>query len=58
MEIKELWQVARELVGEEELTRRFRGWISTLIRTARIKRQNSDIGAYTTRRGNVTGRSE
>jgi uncharacterized phage protein (TIGR02220 family) len=45
MEIKELWQVARELVGEEELTRRFRAWIGTLIRNARLKREKCDSGA-------------
>lgn len=36
---KELWQVARELLGEAELSRRFRLWISTLIRNARIKKK-------------------
>ena len=45
MEIKELWQVARELVGEEELTRRFRAWIGTLIRNARLKREKCDSTA-------------
>lgn len=44
-EIKELWQTAKVLVGEEELTRRFRSWASNLIRTARVKQQNSDSGA-------------
>jgi uncharacterized phage protein (TIGR02220 family) len=34
---KELWQKAKEQVGEEELTRRFRSWIGTLIRNARLK---------------------
>lgn len=47
MEIKELWQVARELVGEEELTRRFRAWIGTLIRNARLKREKCDSTALT-----------
>lgn len=45
MEIKELWQVAKELVGEEELTRRFRAWIGTLIRNARLKREKCDSTA-------------
>ncbi len=45
MEIKELWNMAKELVGEEELSRRFRMWITNLIRTARMKRDNSDSGA-------------
>ena len=44
-EIKELWQMAKELVGEDELTRRFRAWIGTLIRNARIKQHNGDSGA-------------
>jgi len=39
--IKELWQAAIEAVGEEELTRRFRLWITHLIRTARIKSAES-----------------
>lgn len=34
---KELWQAALDAVGEEELTRRFRSWITNLTRTARIK---------------------
>lgn len=41
-EIKELWQMAKELVGEEELTRRFRMWLNTLIRKERVKRSNTD----------------
>lgn len=45
MTVKELWNMALELVGEEELTRRFRVWISTLIRNARMKRENIDSGA-------------
>lgn len=45
MEIKELWQMANELVGEEELTRRFRAWIGTLIRNARLKREKCDSTA-------------
>lgn len=45
MEIKELWQMAKELVGEEELTRRFRAWIGTLIRNARLKREKCDSTA-------------
>jgi len=44
-ELKELWQMAEELVGGEELARRFRMWLSTVIRTARMKRNNSDSGA-------------
>lgn len=44
-EIKELWQMAKELVGEEELTRRFRAWIGTLIRNARLKREKCDSTA-------------
>jgi len=44
-EIKELWQMAKELVGEEELTRRFRMWLGTLIRKERVKRSNADSGA-------------
>ena len=44
-EIKELWQMAKELVGDDELTRRFRAWIGTLIRNARIKQHNGDSGA-------------
>lgn len=44
-EIKELWQMGKELVGEEELTRRFRAWIGTLIRNARIRQHNGDSGA-------------
>lgn len=44
-EIKELWIMARELVGEEELTRRFRSWVTSLIRNARIKRENTDSDA-------------
>ena len=39
--IKELWQAAIDAVGEEELTRRFRLWITHLIRTARIKSAES-----------------
>ncbi len=44
-EIKELWQMAKELVGEDELTRRFRMWLNTLIRKERVKRSNTDSGA-------------
>lgn len=45
MDTKELWSTARELVGEEELTRRFRLWIGTLIRNARLKREKCDSTA-------------
>lgn len=38
MDKRELWRVAVELLGEEELTRRFRGWITGVIRKAREKR--------------------
>lgn len=39
--IKELWTEAVRLVGEDELTRRYRSWITGLIRGARRKRENS-----------------
>jgi uncharacterized phage protein (TIGR02220 family) len=38
MELKELWNIAKELVGEDDLTRRFRAWLGTVIRNARMKR--------------------
>ncbi|MCB5285527.1 MAG: conserved phage C-terminal domain-containing protein [Candidatus Cloacimonetes bacterium] len=41
-EIKELWIMARELLGQDELSRRFRGWIRNLIRTARVKQSSRD----------------
>lgn len=44
-ELKELWQMAEELVGKDDLARRCRMWLSTIIRKERIKRQNSDSGA-------------
>jgi len=44
-EIRELWDMTKELVGEEELTRKFRMWMSTLIRQARRKLSNIDSGA-------------
>lgn len=45
--IKELWREAVRLVGEEELARRYRGWITGLIRMARRKAENSDSeGVY------------
>lgn len=34
-EIKELWAAASELIGEAELKRRFRAWVTGVIRTAR-----------------------
>jgi uncharacterized phage protein (TIGR02220 family) len=43
-EIKELWQMAKELVGEEDLTRRFRMWLTTIIRKERVKLSNTDSG--------------
>lgn len=42
-EIKELWIVARELLGQDELSRRFRGWIRNLIRTTRVKQSSRDV---------------
>lgn len=42
MNNKQLWTEAEELVGERELSRRFRNWIMNLIRTARMKRGNVD----------------
>jgi uncharacterized phage protein (TIGR02220 family) len=44
-EIKQLWQTAKELVGEDELSRRFRSWITSLIRDARMKSENLDSAA-------------
>ncbi len=41
----ELKKMAEELVGEAELARRFRNWITNLIRVARMKRDNLDSGA-------------
>lgn len=38
--VKELWSAASELLGHEELTRRFRVWITRLIRVARQKEAN------------------
>lgn len=43
-ELKELWQMAEELVGKDDLARRCRMWLSTIIRKERVKRQNSDSG--------------
>ncbi len=43
-ELKELWQMAEELVGKDLLARRCRSWLSSIIRKERIKRQNSDSG--------------
>lgn len=43
-EKKELWKAAMELVGEEELTRRFRVWITGIIRKARMKGSNASVG--------------
>lgn len=47
MDTKELWSTAKELVGEEELTRRFRLWIGNLIRVAKQKGANKAVaGRY------------
>lgn len=40
----ELKKVAEELVGEVELARRFRNWITNLIRISRMKHDNIDSG--------------
>jgi uncharacterized phage protein (TIGR02220 family) len=40
----ELKQKAIELLGEQELARRFRSWITNLIRVARLKQNNTDSG--------------
>lgn len=54
MDTKELWQVAKELVGEEELTRRFRLWIGNLIRVAKQKGSNKAVaGRYDTEIGEI-----
>jgi len=37
---KELWNLASDLIGATELSRRFRVWLSNLIRIARQKQQN------------------
>jgi uncharacterized phage protein (TIGR02220 family) len=39
---KELWAQGVELLGEGELTRRFRVWMGQLIKKELIKKQNSD----------------
>lgn len=37
---KELWNLASELIGATELSRRYRTWLSNLLRVARQKQQN------------------
>ena len=44
MQNKELWQAASGLIGEAELAKRFKTWISNLIRVARMKAANIDSG--------------
>lgn len=44
-ELKELWQMAEEMVGKEDIARRCRMWLSTIIRKERVKRSNADSGA-------------
>ncbi len=44
MHNKHLWQQAAELLGETELSRRFRVWISGLIKKEALRRSNLDAG--------------
>jgi len=46
MTLAELKAQAIELVGEEELSRRFRLWIMSLIKKERIKRSNVSADAF------------
>lgn len=54
MDTKELWSTAKELVGEEELSRRFRLWIGNLIRAAKQKGSNKAVaGRYDSEIGEI-----
>ncbi len=46
MNKKELWAKAAELVGEQELSRRFCNWCSSLIKKELVKRSESSADEF------------